>query len=332
MSHHVDTGPRAAGAGSASVALAVLCLLAPAIAGADGPSAGVLLRRARYAIVEGRPRDAADALRAVRAAEPGSHRGLEAALLLADVEVKAGDAAAAERTLADAGRDFPDGDGGAQLLLARGWLALARGDGAAALGHFQLVPSRTDERPSRELAVLGTGWARIVGSAGRPEVPNELVSLASSAQDPTLRIGALLSLAQTHRARGEHRRALRALRELRRLVRGTSFADDVELRIGLAQLDMGRAATARRTLKHAAAAAPAGEAGAPADPRGLTLADLRLPPAAFAARLAALYAGQTQPGIDLRHFLGATLDRPAAKDAAAALDLADAAVAAGKDA
>jgi hypothetical protein len=64
----------------------------------------------------------------------------------------------------------------------------------------------------------------------------------------------------------------------------------------------------------------------------LTLADLRLPPAAFAARLAALYAGQTQPGIDLRHFLGATLDRPAAKDAAAALDLADAAVAAGKDA
>lgn len=328
----VDTGPRAAGARFASAMLAVLCLLAAAVASANAPSAGVLLRRARYAIAEGRLHDAADALRAVRAAEPASQRGLEAALLLADVAVKGGDVAGAEETLAAAGRGFPDGDGAAQLLLARGWLALARGDAAAALGHFELVPARTDERPSRELAMLGTGWARIVGSAVRPEVPKELVTLASSAQDPTLRIGSLLSLAQAHQARGDHRRALRALRELRRLVRRTSFADDVELRIGLVQLDMGRPVAARRTLVHAAAAAPAAEASASGGAIGLTLADLRLPPAAFAARFAALYAGQVQPGIDLRHFLGATLDRPAGKDVAAALDLADAAIAAGKDA
>lgn len=332
MPLHVDTGPRAASVRCAGAALAALCLLAPAIANASGPSAGVLLRRARYAIAEGRTRDAADALRKVRAAEPGSPRGLEAALLLADVELKAGDAPGAEQTLADAGRDFPDGDSGAQLLLARGWLALARGDAAAALRHFQLVPARTDERPSRELAVLGTGWARLVGASGRPEVPDELVALGSSAQDPTLRIGALLSLARTHQARGDHRKALKALRELRRLVRRTSFADDVELGIGLVQLDMGRAAAARRTLARVASGGSAAEASSSGGAVSLTLADLRLPPAAFAARLSALYAGEAQPGIDLRHFLGSTLDRPAGKDAAAALDLADAAIAAGKDA
>jgi ATP/maltotriose-dependent transcriptional regulator MalT len=333
MALHVDTGPHAARGRCAVAALAALCLLLPTIAGADRPSAGVLLRHARYAVAEGRTRDAIDALRTVRTTEPRSQRGLEAALLLADVELKGGDAAAADRTLAEAGGDFPDGDGAAQLLLARGWLALARGDATAALQQFELVPARSGERPARELAQLGIGWARLVGSTERPDVPHELSTLAASAQDPTLRIGALLSLARTHQARGDHRQALRALRATRRLVRRTSLEDDVELGIGLVQLDMGRLAAARRTLTHLAAEGTTTEASAlPAGASSLTLADLRLPPAAFAARLAALYAGQVQPGIDLRHFLGATLDRPAGKDAAAALDLATVAIAAGKDA
>ena len=65
---------------------------------------------------------------------------------------------------------------------------------------------------------------------------------------------------------------------------------------------------------------------------GLTLSDLRLPPAAFAARLARLYAARKERAAGLLTFLAGTLDRPARADAAAALSLADAAIAAGKDA
>lgn len=333
MPLHVDIGRHATGVRHVIAMLVTLYAAAPDLAGADGAYAGVLLRRARFAVAEGRVADAAEALRTVRAVEPSSHRGLEAALLLADLDMKGGDAAGADRILADAGRDFPDGDAGAQLLLARGWLALARGDAPGALRHFELVTARTNERTSRELGELGIGWARLVGASGRSDVPAELVSLAASAQDPTLRIGALLSLARAHGARGDHRKELRALRQLRRLVRGTSFADDVELGIGLVQLEMGRPTAARRTLaKLATDAAPAEASQLPDGGGRLTLSDLRLPPTAFAARLAALYAGQSQPGIDLRHFLGATLDRPARDDATIALDLVDAALAAGKDA
>jgi tetratricopeptide (TPR) repeat protein len=329
----VDRPRRARGVRYATSVLAALLVLAPVIAiAADGVSAGVLLRRARYALAESRRQDAADALRAVRAAEPRSPRGLEAALLLADLQLKSGDAAQADRTLGDAERDFPDGANGAELVLARGWLGLARGDASSALRHFARVATRTDERATRELAALGSGWARLLAATGKPEVPAELVTLAASAEDPLLRAGALLSLAETHGARGEPRRALRALRKLRRLARQTSFADDVELAIGLVQLDMGRPAAARRTLAPIATDTPTEASARRTDAPGLTLADLRLPPRAFAARLATLYAGQAQPEIDLRRFLGSTLDRPAGRDAATALDRADAALAARKDA
>lgn len=313
--------------------LAVLAL-APAAAGADGPSAGLLLRRARYAIAEGRPQEAAAALRAARAAEPRTRRGLEAALLLADLELARGDARAADAVLGAAERDFPDGDAGAEVLLARGWLAVARADGAAALRHFQLVAGRTEDRPARELALLGSAWARLVapdGAAAPP--PAELATLAASSRDPVLRIGALLSLARAHAARGEHRKALRRLRALRRLARGTSFADDVELGIGLVQLDMGAAAAARKTLTRLAAQDDAPEAAALPDGASvLTLTDVRLAPAALAGRLAQLYAARRDPSMDVLRFLVAALDRPARRDARAALSLVDAALAARKDA
>jgi hypothetical protein len=182
------------------------------------------------------------------------------------------------------------------------------------------------------MALLGTAWARLTAVPEPSDVPVELVTLAASAQDPTVRAGALLSLARAYAARGEHRRSLRTLRRLERLVRHTTLADDVALSIGLVQLDMGRPRSARRTLAPIAAGSAGAEAGAATSTAGLTLADLRLPPTAFAARLAALYAGQTQPGIDLRHFLGALVDRSAQHDAAIALGTADAAIAAGKDA
>lgn len=332
MSTRLDRRRRGPCARGAIAGLTSLLALTPPLAGiAHASSAGVLLRRARYALAEARPQEASAALTAARAAEPRSPRGLEAALLLADLQLKTGDAQAADRTLGEAESDFPDGDEAAQIVVARGWLGLARGDAASATGHFERVAARTNDASSRELAMLGTAWARLMAGSGNTALPGELTTLASSAQDPTLRVAALLSLARVHVAHGETRRALRALRRLQRLVRGTSLADDVALSIGLVQLDMGRPIAARRTLAPIAAAAPEA-AASPAVGPSLTLADLRLPPATFAARLAALYAGQTQPGIDLRHFLGALFDRPAQKDAATALGLADAALAAGTDA
>lgn len=309
----------------------VLLVAVPAVADA-GPSAGVLLRRARYAVAEGRVDEAASALRAARAAEPRTRRGLEAALALADLEFTRGNAAAAESVLAAAAKDFADGDAAAQLLIARGWLAVARGDADAALRHFTLVPGRSNERHAVEIALLGAGWARLVSPRGVTEVPQELKQLASSASDPALRAAALLSLARAHSARGQHKKALRKLRKLRRLARATSFADDVELAIGLAQLDKGSPAAARRTWQRLADSAPAAEPALLAAGTELpTLSDLRLPPAAFAARLARLYARRRDPALDVVGFVAAALDRPARNDVPAALSLADAAIAARKE-
>jgi len=305
----------------------------PTTASADEPSAGVLLRRARYALAAGQTDDAAAALRSARKSEPRSRRGLEAALLLADLEFSRGAATQADAVLGAAERDFPDGDASAQILLARGWLALTRPDGAAALRHFSLVASRSAQRFATELAVLGSAWARLVADQAPGEVPAELAALAASASDPVLRTAAALTLARVHGVRGEHKKALRKLRALRRVVRGTSFADDVELGIGLAQLDLGAPAAARKTFRRLAVwtGGPGFAAASPSAPT-LTLVDLRLPPRSFAARLAHLYAGRPERSADLLTFFAGALDRPARADAAAALGLADAAMAARKGA
>jgi len=310
-----------------------LLLQPPAPADAEEASVGVLLRRARYAIAAGQSDDAAAALRAALAKEPLTRRGLEAALLLADVEFTRNDADQADAVLAAAERDFPDGDGSAQVLLARGWLAIARADTATAQRCFGLVPARSGERFTTELAVLGGAWARLAAAQPADDVPRELVKLAGGASDPVLRVAAGATLARAHAARGEFKQALHRLRALRRAVRGTSFSDDVELSIGLAQLDMGAPTRARRTFQRLAASTAA---PSPAPPdltsSGLTLADLRLPPAAFAARLARLYAARKERAAGLLTFFAGTFDRPARADAAAALSLADAAIAARKDA
>jgi len=317
---------------SPGVLLGVLLLAAaPGPAEAGDASAGLLLRRARYAIAEGRAAEATQALRDVRVKEPATRRGLEAALLLADVEFSRGDGKAADRVLAVAERDFTDGDAGAQLLLARGWLALARQDATAAQRHFDLVTARSGHRFTGELAQLGFAWARLVAHERPAQVPAELTGLLAGASDPALRVAAGLTLARAHAARGEHKQALRRLRALRRSVRGSSFGDDVDLAIGIAQLDMGAPAAARKTFA-ALGESTTVAAGTASVASGLTLADLRLSPQDFVARLGGLYAARADKGVGVLAFLVATLDRPAAADAAAARSLADAAVAARKEA
>ncbi|MEW6272573.1 MAG: hypothetical protein AB1689_25115 [Thermodesulfobacteriota bacterium] len=330
MYREVKRRIRAPGARGRLALLALLLAALPAPAQANEASAGVLLRRARYAIVEGRQADAASALREARAKEPHTRRGLEAALLLADLEFSRGNGAAADEALAAAERDFADGEAGAQVLLARGWLALARQDASSATRHFGLVASRSSQRFANELATLGLAWARLTLHAAPSDVPSELRPLVTRGSDPALRVAAGLTLARAHRARGEHKLELRWLRALRRLVRGSTFSDDVELAIGLAQLDAGAPAAARKTFERLAKTAPATSAreGAAA----LTLLDLRLPPQTFVARVSRLYAERSEKGAGILPFLMGTLDRPAAADAAAALGLADAAIAARKGA
>ena len=296
MSHHVDTNARGRRR-TASV-----------MPGRAVPARGS--GRERRRTVRGRPaasrtlrdrrgtqsrRDRRASARRARRAWP--QRGLEAALLLADVEVKGRRRVGRGAHARDRRARLPRRRRRRAQLLARGWLRSRCGDGAAALRHFELVPASYDERPSRELAVLGTGWARLVGPPGGPRYRTSWVSLASSAQDPTLRIGALPRWRRRIQARGEHRRLAVPARAAPSRP-GTSFADDVELRVGLAQLDMGRAATARRMLEHRR-----GRSCRRSQRHGPERFDARRP-ATAAGRVrgapAALYAGQVQPGIDLR--------------------------------
>jgi len=291
----------------------------------------MLLRRARFALAAGRIDDAAGALREVVTREPSSRRGLEAALMLADADFALGRAEQADAVLAAATQEFPDGDAAAEILLARGWLAIARQDASAATRHFGLVAGRSSHRFATEMAALGSAWARLVAQATPAEVPGELRTLATTATEPGLRVAAALTLARAHASRSEHKRALRRLRALRRTVRGTSFRDDVELAIGLSQLDMGAPAAARKTFRRLARLGDAAPASPIAPVSGLTIEDLRLSPRDFAARLARLYAARKDRTGGVLQFFAATLDRAAAADAAAALALADAAIAARKE-
>lgn len=297
---------------------------------ANDASPGVLLRRARYAVAAGDADTAVTALRALLRSAPHTRHGLEAALLLADLEFSRRDAAMADAVLAEAEKTFPDGDAGAQLLLARGWLALAREDAASATRHFGSVATRGAQRETLELAQLGAAWARLVDGDQPTDTPDALARLASGAAEPALRVAAGMTQARALSARGEHKRALRRLRALRRILRGSSFADDVELAIGIAQLDLGMPSAARRTFarlsRRERRPRPVLVAGS-----GVTFDDLRLPPPAFAQRLARLYAGRKDRTVGLLAFFVGALDRPAATDAAAAIALADAAIAARKE-
>ncbi|HEY8517583.1 MAG TPA: hypothetical protein VIS07_18890 [Candidatus Binatia bacterium] len=331
MSHGVKKRIRAPGDwGRPALLAALLIALVPTGAYGNQASAGVLLRQARYAIAEGRTADAVAKLREARAKEPRTRRGLEAALMLADLELSRGNGATADEVLAAAERDFAAGEASAQVLLARGWLALARGDGGNAARHFGLIASRTNERFVNELGVLGLAWSRLIAQGDATEVPTELRALVTRGSEPMLRVAAGLTLARAHAARGEHKQELRWLRALRRLVRGSTFGDDVELAIGLAQIDAGAPIAARKTLERLAQKTPSTSAVDGAST--VRLIDLRLPPQEFVARLARLYAGRTDKTTGVLAFLVRALDRPAAADAQTALGMANAAIAARKGA
>lgn len=293
-------------------------------AGAESP--GVTMRRARFALARGADDRAAADLEAVRRSEPGSARGLEAALLLADLHFAAARMDEADTVLAEAASEAPTSIV-APIDLARAWLALGRGDTMAARRRFDRV-RRSEISLARDVAEIGSGWSALVGGESLPDV-RPLRAIASGEGGLALRFGASWTLARLYAAAGEHRRGLRELRALRREVRGTSYEDDLELMLGLAQLDAGRGRDALRTLRRLQRRHGQGAARAQID-TGLRLVDLRAGNAELVARIGALYAARAPRSVGLMSFLGALLDRPAAADAPSAIALAERAVAATK--
>ena len=306
------------------LALALVALLPAggAIARADGPSPGVLMRRARFAIEEGKTTQAIDDLRALRKREPGSARGLESALVLADLEFTRGSPGDADATLADAERSF-DGEGASELAMARGWLAVGTLDAVSASRHFARAAGATRLAIAQQLAQLGLGWAALEsGNAG--SASDDLKAAIRQTTEPALRFAACLTRSRLLSAAGDHRRALQVLRGLRKLARTTAYADDLELQIGLEQLTAGRPRDARNTFRRLARQAGV-SSEAPA--ALLTLSDLRMAPRELAARIAALYASRSDRATSLTAFVARLLDRPAAADVPAAIALAEAALA-----
>jgi hypothetical protein len=301
--------------------------LAPATARssiAEAPSAGLLLRRARYALAEGDTERARTSLRAACIAEPSTGRGLEASLLLASLEFGRGDRAAAEGALAlPAGlaRTLPAAADA--LALARGWIALGSDDPPSARLAFAAAAASPDAS-ARDLSALGSAWASL--AAGEPaSAITTLGPVARASTDPVLRTAARWSLARAHAAAGDSRRARHALRDLRRTARATSFADDVELDLALAELASGDLRSARRTILRLGGlrASSSGPARRPGEVP--TLADLQLPPRRFVARLAALFAARPIEAESPVEFLLRALDRDARSDATEALRLVSAA-------
>ncbi len=301
---------------AALTALALCLGLPTADVGAE--SAGVKMRRARFALARGADGDAAIDLEAVRQSEPGSSRSLEAAMLLADLRFSTGRARDAEAILADAAEAAP-GDLAAPIILTRGWLALRRGATGEAREHFAGIRSSGVAR-ARAVAEIGTCWASLAANEPVTDVA-ALVSLAHGDGPLAMRFAAGWTLAEAYASTGDHRRALRELRRLRRDVRRTSFEDDLELMLGLAQLEAGRARDARRTFTRLERRHGPGSSRSPVD-TGLRLADLQAPMAEFVARVGALYAGRATRSVGLMPFLAALLDRHAALDARAATALA----------
>lgn len=309
---------------AALASLAVAAGIAASAFAAPGPT--MEMRRARFALARGAEGDAIAALEAVRREAPGSPRGLEAALLLADLHFSNGRSPVASGVLADAASAAPAGSRAA-IDLARGWLALASGEGDAARARF--AEARTsDVALARDVAEIGHTWVSLA-IGGRATNLDALEQAARHDGPLATRFAASWTLSKALAHAGEHRRALREIRRLRRDVRGTEYEDDLELLLGLAQLEAGRAKDARRTFKRLERRTGAGRSRSPID-TGLRFEDLRASSAGLVARVGALYAERSDRSVGLLPFLGALLDRDAGRDASWGVLLAERAIAAKK--
>lgn len=296
---------------------------APSTAVAESP--GHAMRRARQALSVDDDHAARRDLEAARRADPAGARGLEATLLLADMDFRLGNRAAAEELLDAAADAAGEGFGKATVGIARAWLALATGDGAKARAIFASVASNQKLPVAGQVCTFGSAWADLVAKNQAPPAA-ALVELIQTAPQPGFRYAAGLTVAWLHQQRGENAAAVRRLRQTRRAVRDTSYEDDAELALGLGQLRAGQPHRARATFRRLDRRFGTTATSSPAPL--LSLRDLNAEPHALTARLADLFAARERTSTRLFHFLGGALDRRAGEDVGAALALADAAIAA----
>lgn len=309
-----------------TIALALLLCtggLVAAASPAGAGSAGHAMRRARQALAVADDTAARRDLERVRKADPAGARGLEATMLLADMDFRRGQHASADLLLAEAASAAGEGFGKATVGIARGWLALARDRPAEARERFRDV-ARNERLPvAGSVCALGAAWADLLEGTGATP-PATLSRLVREASQPGFRYAAGLTVAWLHAARGDHALAVRRLREMRRHLRDTSYEDDAELALGLAQLRGGQPRRAHSTFRRLDRRF--GTAATSSPPPLLELADLGGDPADLSAKLAELFAARSDASTPLFRFLGSALDRRAGEDARAAIALAAAAL------
>ncbi|MEO2168916.1 MAG: hypothetical protein ABGY42_12510, partial [bacterium] len=186
-----------------TAALALLIAFGAAVP-ADAESSGVRMRRARQALSVADDTRARQELEVVQAASPRSSRGLEAAMLLADLDFRTGRREAAAARLS-AASEAADGSFGSALIgMTRGWLAISMGDSATAHERFREVGR--DLPGAGQVVAFGQAWADLLqGRADRPDP--SLVGWIKDGPHPGFQFAAGLTAARMHQARGEWRRA-----------------------------------------------------------------------------------------------------------------------------
>ncbi len=319
-SHHSRGPIRAAVLALATMTAVALVGGGPARASVPAPGE---MRTARYALALGHTADAAGALAAVIAEAPRSSAGIEAALLLAELRFNEGHADDADALLASAQATAPGGEVVHLLGLARGWMALGRGDGTAATPHFAATTA-SGIAHARDLGLLGASWSALIAHTSRPPDP-QLTNIVRRGWHPALRLAAALASARLCDASGDRLAGVRVLRDVRHTLRETPFEDDIELALALAHLDAGQLASARGARERLARLARRGNDASARGGPTLTFDELRREPASLAVRIAALYAERGDALQGFASFAARLLDRHAIADLAALDALLDSA-------
>lgn len=206
------------------IVLALLCLLPACVAAGDQAlptPPDELLERADQAFAAGAGRKAQEAyqlaaLAARTAEEDGYYR--EAAAMVAAVHGLAGraDEAANWMSQAEIGALASEPRSWTRLLLARGAIARAQGDSAAALQQFERLYRYALEAQLYGRALQAASMALVV-SEGEAQLQWAMrgVEGARAAGQPRWEAAALNSLAWTFEVRGDHEQALGAFRSSR---------------------------------------------------------------------------------------------------------------------
>lgn len=207
------------------IVLALLCLLAACVSTAEllPTPPEELLARADQAFATGARRRAQEsyqmaALAARTAEEDGYFR--EATAMVAAMHGLAGRPEEAESWLSQAeiGAGASEPRAWTRLLLARGAVARAQGEQAAALRHFESLYRYSMEAQLFGRALQATSMALLV-SSDEEQVHWAMLGVegAQAAGEPRWEAAAFHSLAWTLETRGEHETALEAFRSSHRL-------------------------------------------------------------------------------------------------------------------